>query len=231
MEYKASCAFAAMYGEGGINISADSVVCGSYLQEYTHVSLLFLRESTRLENDENRYLTEEERAENAALLAKYNAAYEAYLSGGDGALTATAFEKWLTESHDSGDYITSGYYFHPDAETTAEFDSAVPGIVELAYELDMYEFSRTTIKIPLAVDDVEIEETVHVFLYRYPPVTGAYLDSDMSETWFSDFYSDVAVHFYDKNLAEIIAKVEAGGSYDDVDITKIATNTEFVPRG
>lgn len=232
MDYKASYSFEAMYGEGGISIASDSVVCGSYLNEYTHVSLLLLRESTRLENDENRYLTDSERAENAALLAKYDAAYEAYLTDSDGALTPTAFEKWLTESHDSGtDWITTGYYFHPSAAATAEFDSAVPGVVEAAYKLKMNSFGKITVKLPLTVDGEEIEETVHVFMYRYPPASGAYADSDMSEVWFSDFYSDAAVHFYNTNVTDVLQRVEQGGSFDDVDITKIATNVEFVPRG
>ena len=178
MYYKASNAFIAMFGESGVNISSDSTVCGSYLNEYTHVSLIIVREGTEVnhiegEGDKNAYLGETERAERLEYISSIHSALEAYKNGTDGKMTATSFENWLDDEENSATtWRDIGYYFNENAESTAEFAELFPEIVERAYQMELYSFDEVEMTLTLEMEDGgEYDEKIHVFMYKYHLLT------------------------------------------------------------
>ena len=237
MYYKASNAFLAMFGENGVNISRDETVCGSYLNEYTHVSLIIVRESTELnsiegEGDRNAYLGSEEKEKRAEYINTIHTALDAYKNDSDGKMTATAFENWLDDEENSATtWREVGYYFNENAEKTAEFAELFPDVVKKAYEMENYSFDEVEMTLTLEMEDGgEFEEKLHVFMYKYPPVDGAYTDEEAAYYWFSDFYSDAAVFIYSRYLNEYREGVQKGGSYDKFNAESIPLNIELVPR-
>ena len=237
MYYKASNAFLAMFGEGGVNISSDATVCGSYLNEYTHVSLIIVREGTELkssegEGDKNVYLDEGEKAARKDYIEKIHSAIKAYKDGTDGKMTATAFENWLDDKENSATtWQKTGYYFNENAEKTAEFSELFGDVVKRAYEMELYSFDEVEMTVTLDMSGgEEYEEKLHVFMYKYPPTEGAYADEEASVYWFSDFYTDAAVFVYQRYLNEYRAGVTKGGYYEKFDGEKIPVNFELVPR-
>ena len=233
--YKARNAFYAVYGEDGSRISSNSVAANSYLNEYAHVYIIMVRENTKLENGENVMLNEEEKSERQTLLSKIEAAMDAYRNNGDGEMTVTSFEKWLLESPDSkNDFTTKGFYFHKDAQQTNEFEngdansSGLPGIVDKALEMELNSFDEVTTSITVCVDEEDYTDTVHCFLYRTAPTKDAYADSDLADIWFADFYTNLAVYFYQTQLINGFDKVKNGGSEESFDYLSIPGNSEIV---
>lgn len=237
MYYKATNAFLAMFGEDGVNISSDTTVCGSYLNEYTHVSLIIVRESTELKNSEsegerNTHLSESEKLERKEYIETIHSAIEAYKNGTDGKMTVTAFENWLDDDENSAtSWREVGYYFNENAEKTAEFAEIFPDVVKKAYEMEMYSFDEVEMNMTIEMEDGgEYEEKIHVFIYKYPPTDGAYADEDAANYWFSDFYSDASVYIYSNYLDEYREGVETGGYYGKFDGVSIPVNIDLVPR-
>ena len=238
MYYKTAYAFDVLYGSEGINISQDATVCGSYLNEYSHVSLIFVRERTKLkggsegESERNVYLDENELAEREEYIDKLHAALEAYKNGGDGQMSAESFEKWLMDEENSATmWRNTGYYFNEDAATTKEFSKMYPGIAEKAYEMELYSFDELELTVPVEMEDgTEISEKMHVFMYKYPVADGAYADKDMSEYWFSDFYENASVYLYLNLLEEYSAAATLGGYAEKFDYVGVKENEEIFIR-
>lgn len=230
--YKSNNAFSALYGEDGSRVSSNSVATNSYLNEYAHVYILMVRENTKLDNGENILLNDEERKERQTLLSKIEAAMEAYRTGGDGEMTTTSFENWVSESEDSqNDFTTKGYYFHKDAEMTAEFEEGLPGITECAMKMKLNSFDEVTTRIKIDVDGEEYTETLHCFLYRTTPRESAYNDSDIADVWFSDFKSDLAVYIYKNQINSLLESVKNGGGESEFDYVSIPANITIAIRG
>ena len=235
--YKARCAFAALYGEDGSRISSDTAAAEAYLNEYAHVYILMVRENTKLENGENVFLNTEEKNERETLLSKIEAAMEAYRTGGDGEMTKASFEKWISESHDSqNDFTTKGFYFHENAEMTIEFDEGdeqnpgMPGVAKKAMEMALNTFDEVTTTITVRIDGNDYTDTVHCFLYRTAPNSGAYQDSVLADVWFYDFYTDLAVYIYQSQLTNFLDNVKNGGSEEEFDYASIPVNELIVMR-
>ncbi len=238
MYYKAAYAFDVLYGSEGINISQDATVCGSYLNEYSHVSLIFVRERTKLkegsegESERNVYLDANELAERDEYIKKLNTALDAYKNGKDGQMSAESFEIWLMDEENSATkWRNTGYYFHKDAAATKEFSERYPGIAEKAYEMELYSFDKLELTASVEMEDgTEISEKMHIFMYKYPVANGAYADKEMLEYWFSDFYGNASVHLYLKLLEEYSAAATLGGYGDKFDYVGVAENEEIVIR-
>lgn len=234
--YKSMYAFDALYGEGGEGIVSNATVCGSYLNEYTHVSMIVVRTQTKLVNGDNDYLDSAEATEREALIAKMHAAMDAYATDSAGKMTTDAFENWLAGNNESGtEWRETGFYFHPNAEMTEEFKTALPGVVEKAYEMDMYTFAEVETTVDIEIDDDTLEdgilkEKVHVFLYKYPVTDKAYNNSELREVWLSDFFIDAAAYLYTSTLNEYIEDVADGGFADEFDYVSIEHNIDFIPR-
>lgn len=236
MYYKALSSFAVLYGAEGALISQNETVCGSYLQEYTHVSMIVVRTETKLitdgeGRDYNITLTESEKAAKQALIAEMDAAMTAYKNDEDGKMTVAAFENWLASSTDSGrDWVNTGYYFHENAEMTKEFSDAFPGVVEAAYAMPMYSFDSLYTDIEIMVDDEVRTERVKIYLYKYPPERGAYAETSMKDVWFSDFFSDAAVYLFGEEVKSNLAAVEEGGFAEEFDYVGVGKNIDLIPR-
>ena len=236
MYYKALSSFSALYGAEGAGISQNATVCGSYLQEYTHVSMIIVRTESKLitdgeGQDYNIMLDANERAARQALIASMDAAMDAYKNDTDGKMTLPAFQNWLSTSTDSGrDWLATGYYFHESAEMTDEFSEAFPGVVETAYEMQMGSFASLWTNIDIVVDGEVHSERVKVYLYRYEVTPGAYSDGRMSDVWFSDFYTDAAVYLFNSKLNEYMTLVEDGGYLEQFSYVSIGKNIDLIPR-
>ena len=237
MQYKASSAFIALFGDEGVNISADATACGSYLNEYSHVSLIIVREGTKLksaegEGDKNVFLDSNERAKRKDYIDLIHNAILAYKTGGDGKMTVTSFENWLDDEENSAiDMREDGFYFNENAERTAEFAEIFPDVVKRAYEMELHTFDEVEMTVSLDMEGGDIyEEKLHVFMYKYPPREGAYADKEASEYWFSDFYTDAAVYIFGRYLNEYREGVVGGGYFDSFDGRTIPINNEITPR-
>ena len=238
--YKSICAFEAMMGTDASKIAYDTKICDAFLKEYSHVSLIFVRTENKLvTQDDGSEITvaldAEEKAKREALVADMRAALDALEAGVDGKMTPEAFEQWLIASEDSGEWISTGYYFHPEARATKEFDSQFDGVVDKAYEMKIGEFGEiiTTLTYDTGELDenskpIKKEETVHVFMYKYSPANSAYTDKDMAEHWFSDFYVNAAGYIYNNTLTSIMDQVKAGGN-TSFDYASVEHLVELLP--
>ena len=117
MLYKSNRAFTVIYGTDGSRIATDTVACEDYLQEYSHVKLLFIRTESKLTTDvsgaqEIVPLDEEEKAERQRRLAELRAAMDAYKNDADGQMTPESFEYFLGKYGEGDSSMDSiGYYF------------------------------------------------------------------------------------------------------------------------
>lgn len=231
--YKSAMAFNAIYGSDGSSVAGAADVCESYLDEYSHVKLLFIRTEEKLEYGDDGHpifteLTDEERAERLALVESVSAAIEAIKTGGDGQMNANAFNNLIqTKGDGAEEYDTLGYYFHKDAASSGEFADAFPTVVEAALNMEIGEYRK--------VETHEDDEIAHkgfegyCFLYRCETTANAYANEELS-AWFSDFYMDAALKSFTATLSELSADVKVGRTFDSLTPTAIPMNTSFYPK-
>ena len=225
--YKADKAKTVIYGEDGENLSNFPAECEKYLETYTHVSLIFVRdkevfvvdEEGNYVYDENgnvttREMTEEEKAERQEVIGNLTAAIEARENGGDGQITPEMFEIYLEKSNGDPDMYKKGYYFNKNASATEEFSSAFPEVVERAFEMEIGEYARVDCSIGVC------------FIYRYDVTSGAY--SDTEDLFFSDFYSDASDYLYDDVLKTYSPNVNVKDSFYETDYSQIPLLTRFI---
>ena len=232
MLYKATNAFAAIYGEDGSAISSDAAACEEYLAEYSHVKLLFIRTEEKMTKDDEGNevftpLTNEEKAKRLATIEAIKASIDAVAAGGDGQMTPAAFDSFMSK-HDDGDEAmhNTGYYFHKNAETTAEFAEAFPTVVEKALAMQVGDFAY----VEVSIQDEELEGLDgYCFLYKYNASAGAYATKGL-EIWFSDFLWDASVSAFADAIDGLIEGASEGKSLAEIDITSIPMNTVFAPR-
>lgn len=228
--YKAQMAESLIYGASGGNLQSFPDECEQYLAEYSHVALLFFRTEETFLLDENgdrtydgsgnvkmRELTDAEKAVVQEKIAFLDDAIEKHKNDEDGQITPTTFELYLDKSDSDPEMKTTGYYFHADAERTAEFAQAFPEVVEAALEMELYSYEKVDCSIGVC------------YLYRYDAVEGAY--SDEENVFFSDFYSDAADYFFSEALAAFSPDVSFTGKYDNIDIFDIPINSQFYIKG
>ena len=151
--YKAGRAREIIYGSNGENMSNFPELCEEYLKEYSHVSLLFVKRSGDLTEDKLK-----EKQEKIILLTD---AIEAKKNGGDLQINPTMFEYHLKTSDGDPEMFERGYYFHPNAEKTAEFAEALPEVVKMSLEMNKNDFAR-----------VDYSDGV-CFIYKYDVVDSA----------------------------------------------------------
>ena len=217
--YKAQMAQSVVYGADGSNLSSFPEECEKFLGEYSHVSLLFLREHTKIVKDENGVmeevaLTSEEKARRKEIATTLRNAIKAREEeSSDGWITPEMFELFLKESDGDKEMYEKGYYFRAESETTAEFAGEFPEIVERALTMKKGEYAEVECSIGTC------------FIYRYEPKKGAYTDKD--NLFFSDFYSDASDYLYRESLRELSVLVEFRDAYFALDTLSIPKNYEF----
>ena len=214
--YKSQNARLALYGEDGSGIASFPEECEEYLSTYSHVNLLFIRLEDVFERDESgnikydsdkqpikRPLTAAERAEREATVERLRT----LISGaGSEIMTPTVFYHYLENSDGDSNIYGTGYYFHENAEKTAEFAEAFPGVVEAALEMGEDEFRM--VDCP-SVNGVCV-------IYKYKVAEGAYANT--SNVYFSDFYSDAAIYIYPDKIEEIAVDVEYRDGFYECDV-------------
>lgn len=240
MLYKANKAFAANYGENGALISSNSSFNGGfdrYLNEYSHVKLLFFRtEKKVIKGDDGSEtvveLTEKEKEERMALISEIRASIDAFNNGNDGQITPLLFQNYI-EKKGEGDpaYSVTGYYFHKDASFTKEFAVQHPSVTEAAMEMSVGEYREVKVDFAGKVDGIAVTEPSPgvCFIYKYEPTGGAYSNTALSGC-FSDFYLNMAKDAYLDASERIMPNVEIGPRFESLDFYAIATNSILYPR-
>ena len=230
--YKAQMAYSRIYGSGGESLIYATDECEKYLAEYDHVKLLFIRTETKFltdaygervpdasGNDTLVPLTDEERAERAALIAEIRAAVDGYKTGADVQMSSESFDIYLAE-HGEGDKTMNacGYYFHKDSAYTKEFSEEFSEIVKLASEMEIGDFD-------------EVKTSVGVcFVYKYKPTAGAYIQK-ATEVFFGDFFANGSVSLFAETVDGLVpyAKVKTD-KYGFEAVLDIPKNSIFIPR-
>ena len=232
--YKSSNSYTAIYGADGTGIYNDSASCQKYLSEYSHVQLIFIRTAQKLTTDSEGKtvlvdLTDEEKAQRAEIINTLTTAIEALATGADGRMTPAMFEIYLDEKYNDGDTAmnNTGYYFHEDAATTAEFAEAFPEVVKAALEMKNGEYRKVT--TTLIDEDNLIGMEGVCFIYKYAPNLDAYKSASL-ENWFTDFYSDASEHIFVESVSTLIANAVVSEKLSEINIVAIPKNTDLVPR-
>jgi hypothetical protein len=163
-----------------------------------------------------RELTEDEKHEKAEIIDTITAAIDAKNSGGDKQITPEMFEIYLEKSDGDPEMYEKGYYFHQNAEMTAEFAEEFPEIVERALDMEKYEYEKVDCSIGVC------------FIYKYDITKDAYDDAD--NVFFSDFYSDAADYVYASLLEVMKPDAVFEDSFGEIDLLAIPYLEEFYVR-
>ena len=224
--YKADRAKYITYGESGENLVYFPDECAKYLETYSHVSLLFIRDKEMFVLDEEgnivyengsallRDMTDAEKSERQSYIDKLDAAIAARENGEDNQITPEMFEIYLEKSDGDGDMHKKGYYFSENAETTVEFAEEFPEIVETSLKMKVGEYEKVQCSIGVC------------YIYKYAVTDGAY--SDDENPFFSDFYRDASDYLYSDILATIAPEVRVKEKFSLVDYSEVPSLLEFV---
>ena len=226
--YKASMAQLYLFGRDGEKLIFESDMCSEYLETYARVNLLFIRLEDRLVLDENgdfvytddgevvtEPLSAEEIARRQDKIAEINSLIN---KEGGREMSPEAFMIYQKDSDGDKDMNAIGYYFHPNADATAEFSVEFPEVVAKAYEMKIGEYAM-----------VECEAIGGVcFLYREAVEAGAYARE--SNPFFSDFYSDAAAYLFPKTLRDLSPDVTFKDKFDENAIIAQKRNNKYYLR-
>jgi hypothetical protein len=232
--YKSTSSYSAIYGADGTGLYNDPASCEKYLSEYSHVQLIFIRTEKKLTTDSDGKsilvdMTDAEKEEKLKIIDTLAGAIDAIGSGADGQMSPAMFEIYLDKKYNDGDteMNSTGYYFHEDSETTAEFAEAFPEVVKLALKMKNGQFEKVVTK---TVDEENLIGMDAVcFIYKYAPVAGAYKTPSL-ERWFSDFYSDASARMFVDSVSSLIADAVVSDKLAELDVIAIPKNTDLVPR-
>ena len=206
--YKADRASEVIYGTDGKNLANFPSLCDEYLQNYAHVSLLFVKI--------NDTMTDEEKAEKHQIINTLSAAIDAKNNGGGTPITEAMFNDFLKDSDGDPTMHSRGYYFRRGAEKTAEFYTAFPEVVDAAIDMQIGEFKMVECLVGVC------------FIYKSEPVSGAYTDN--SNVFFSDFYQDASAHHYKNTLKALACEVKFTSRYERLSPAEIPVISDFIIR-
>ena len=206
--YKARLAETVIYGESGENLINYPELCAEYLETYSHVSLLFVRTDYDM--------SDAEKAKKQQMIDTLTAAIEAKNNGGDHQITPTMFSQYLEDSDGDPVMYESGYYFHKNAERTAEFAEEFPEIVSAAFDMEIGEYRSVECSIG------------YCFVYKYEPDTDAYKDGE--DIFLSDFLLNGSLYHYEKVLRSLAPEVTFNESYGDIDVLEIPLINDYYIR-
>ncbi len=227
MIYKYETAKTVIFGFDGYSLSQGGYTteCENYLEGYTHVKLMFIRtdEQYVMDNETGKLVSVELSAEQvAAQYAKIehireliaNASYEGTSGTGGAEMTPSYFENYAREElrfFGSGETAVD-YYFRLGTSFTGWYLTAEGDvdsgngtkIVNKSLEIGIGEYA-------------EIETDFGAcFIYRDEVERGAYSQSTY-EDFFSDFYSKLSDHIYERELLVYIEDVTEKKKYSRLD--------------
>ncbi len=228
--YKASFVRKALFGDNGAGIASETKLCADYLNEYSHVKLMFIRTDRDFKLDANGdrvqvdgsdvlfELSAEEKAARAADIAEIRAAIEGFNNGGNLQMSPIMFDTFLAK-YKSGydDMDKDGFYFHSSSEYTKEFSEAFPEIVDKALEMEAGKYAEIPFKDGIC------------FIYKYDVEEGAYTENGKG-TCFEDFYKNASAKALDTMITELMKDVEITDKIEELDFTSIPYNTTHYPK-
>ena len=231
MLYKYKYAAVKIFGSDGENSSLVSSLYPMYqefIEEYSRVYLVFVRDETAFVLDENgnrvkdsngKDKLREKTAEELVRVEEALAEIRAVLPGlNSGAVAPEKYEELMLE-YDEGDpeYYTDGYYFHKNSSITKEYKARFPGLVEAATAL---EIGQAT----------EVQTTEGpCFIYRAGISEGAYISSIDNPT-LADFFTLAGKSIYSKLVAEAAKNVEIRERWEKANPADIPYTTDFLVR-
>ena len=218
--YKATKAQTVIFGASGEKLSSYPTECSEYYENnYSRVSLLFLRDEEIIEKDENgivtiRPITDEERALRQEYADTLRTAIYNRVNNLDGErITPEMFELFYKKS-DSDLNRYRGYYLAKNAESTVELATQFPEIVDKAMSMKVGEYA-------------ELECSIGVcFIYKEALDKNAFTDKD--NVFFSDFYSDALYSIYSDMLGVYAPDVIFSDKFSEIDVVSIPKNYQFV---
>ena len=225
--YQAAMAYTQIYGAGGENLANYPGECNDYLEEYSHVFLIYLRNEDVYVLDENGNVTydgdgnilmreqsEEEREARLALAEEIRQCIDNYYNDRNDAMSPEAFANYMKNGSDTDpNMFNIGYYFRDGAEVTGQFAEVYPEVVSASLEMKIGEYR-----------EVQCSDSV-CFIYRAPVVEGAYKNSD--NPFFSDFYSDGAAQMFSDAIELLSENVDFDEKLSRIDIFSIPANKEY----
>ncbi len=234
MLYKSQVAQAIICGQDGSALTDEKELISEYLDEYSHVKLLFIRTETafsldedgnRKKDDNGNYilvdLTDEEKAKRANLIAEIKGYIDA--TGSAASMNKTLFENYLASS-DEGDRETHsyGYYFHENSEFTYVFNEKYPLVAEKIAELG--KVTGDGAKFGYADVDVGV-----CFIYKYAPSTADLEQTSLSEC-FADFYTNLSAIFFENQVRALTPSVKFKSKFSEVDVIGLPYNPAYLPK-
>ena len=225
--YMAERAKYILYGSDGENLASFPDECAKYLETYSRVKLMFIRDKEVFQTDDEgnyvygdngnvllREMTDEEKALRLGYIETLDAAIEARKNGGDKQITPEMFDIYLEKSDGDSKMHNKGYYFNENADATAEFASEFPEVVERALEMNVGEYEKVECSIGVC------------YIYKEQVVAGAY--SDEENLFFSDFYADASEYLYADILETLAPEVTVKDKFFEVNYSEVPKLLEFV---
>ena len=229
MLYKAAMAESVFCGNNGENMQSQTELINEYINEYSHVKLLFIRtDKTYVLDDKGnrvtldggtyqmRELSAEEKAERLLLIEEIDSLIAA-IGTGEMSMSKDTFDYYVSE-YDEGDpnMHSSGYYFHPDADFSIAYDENFEEITDKVYAASIGGFAK-------AEEDFGV-----CYIYKYEP-TIADIEVDSLKNCFADFYTNLAGEFFSETLTELMGEVKYSDIFDEVDVLDLPYNYDFIP--
>ena len=212
----------------GSAVASDTAYLESYLAQYSHVKILYIKTENTFVIDENgnktvdengnyltRPLTEPEKEKRLALIEEVRELISGYENDSDVGMSPTGFDNFIASNGEIEENMEDGYYFHENALYTQQFP--IREVVNKSYEMEIKEYA-----------EVVTDEGVF-FLYKDYVTQGIYA-TDFSQDCFYDFYTDAAAEFFSDTLLAISSDVVFTELYDEVDIRKLPYNYVYIPK-
>lgn len=236
--YMEAAACDALYGAKGENLKNYPSQCIDYLNTFSRVKILFLRENDKYvlgeggnyipnEHDDGETaktveMTEGEKAIRRALIERL----EGYIrEDGEMGMTEEVINSYLFKGDgDVGksdgdpywsDGATIGYYFNKNSEATQLFYERYSGVVEAAYDMQIGEYRMVQCS---SIDGV-------CLLYKCEPMSAAYSNTD--NPFFLDFYEDATSYLYPLVRDVYTEDVIFGKTFDKLNLQNLEKITGF----
>lgn len=218
--YKATRAQTIIFGQNGEKLASFPAECTDYYNDnYSRVSLLFLRDEEILEKDENgryvlRPITDAEKEERLGYAKELRDAIKNREDGLDGKrITPEMFETYYKKS-DSDMDMYRNYYLAKNGEATVELATQFPEAVDKAIGMKVGEYAEVECSIGTC------------FIYKEALAEKAYTDKE--NPFFSDFYGDAVYSVYSEMLATYAPDVEFTDKFSEIDVVSAPKNYQFI---
>lgn len=225
---------------GNISATEDPEACEKFYREnYTLVSLLFIRTETVFLYDENgnrlvdsetgydavRSLDGAEKAKREEDILLLRGGIEALHKGENGAITEIAINQFLKTYYrdDSLERANGGYYLSAGEGFTKELGGLLPEVVSTALSLSVGDFAEVVVTEDDYTEQQLLLGTPFIgscFIYCRPLPDEAYSVTDNARM-FASFYSGVGASVLESHLSAELSEVEKGGRYGTLAPVKI----------